>query len=101
MAVPYRVSQECEISARKTTRPDKYGFGGRLPFRDGKTAARIVRETALRVGKNLDPLAFERDMQAFVERTAGRKAADFVTVHGPFWYMVVEPADCTTPCVNT
>ena len=24
-----------------------------------------------------------------------------VTVHGPFRYMVVERADCTTPCVNT
>ena len=48
-----------------------------IAFRDGKTAARIVRETALRVAGNLDPVAFERDMQALVEKTAGRKAADF------------------------
>ena len=26
---------------------------------------------------------------------------EHVTVHGPFRYMVVERADCTTPCVNT
>ena len=48
-----------------------------IAFRDGKTAARIVRETALRIASNLDPVAFERDMQALVEKTAGRKAADF------------------------
>lgn len=48
-----------------------------IAFRDGKTAARIVRETALRVAGNLDLVAFERDMQALVEKTAGRKAIDF------------------------
>ena len=48
-----------------------------IAFRDGKTAARIVRETAIRIVKNLDELAFERDMQVLVESTAGRKAGDF------------------------
>ena len=48
-----------------------------IAFRDGKTAARIVRETALRVGNSLDPVAFEKDMQALVDKSAGRKAADF------------------------
>ena len=48
-----------------------------IAFGDGKTAARIVLETALRVGDKLDHVAFERDMQALIDKTAGRKAADF------------------------
>ena len=48
-----------------------------IAFRDGKTAARIVRETAIRVGPKLDEMAFEKDMQSLVEKSAGRKAADF------------------------
>jgi ubiquinone biosynthesis protein len=48
-----------------------------IAFRDGKTAARVVRETALHISDDLDMLAFERDMQVLVDTTAGRKAADF------------------------
>ncbi len=48
-----------------------------IAFRDGKTAARIVRETALRIGPKCNELEFERDMQTLVDKTGGRKAADF------------------------
>ena len=48
-----------------------------IAFRDGKTAAKIVRDTALRIGPKFNELEFERDMQALVEKTGGRKAADF------------------------
>lgn len=48
-----------------------------IAFRDGKTAARIVHETALRVAENWDLLAFERDMEDLIADTAGRKAAEF------------------------
>lgn len=48
-----------------------------IAFRDGKNAARIVRETALHVANNLNPTAFEHEMQALVDKTAGKKAADF------------------------
>lgn len=48
-----------------------------IAFRDSKTAAWIVKETALRIGKNFDLLAFERDMQELIADTAGRRAAEF------------------------
>ncbi len=48
-----------------------------IAFRDGKTAARIVQETALRIGREFSELEFESDMQALVDKTGGRKAADF------------------------
>lgn len=48
-----------------------------IAFRDGKSAARIVRETALRVRGELNLAAFEYDMQMLVDRTSGRKASDF------------------------
>lgn len=48
-----------------------------IAFRDGKTAARIVRETALQVSEKLNATEFECDMQVLVENAAGRKAADF------------------------
>lgn len=48
-----------------------------IACRDGRTAARIVLKTALRVADDLDPIGFERDMQTLIDKTAGRKAADF------------------------
>jgi ubiquinone biosynthesis protein len=48
-----------------------------IAFRDGETAAKIVRETAIRVPVDLDSGALEKDIQTLIDKTSGRKAADF------------------------
>jgi ubiquinone biosynthesis protein len=48
-----------------------------IAIRDGKSAARVVRETALQIGAHFDAVAFERDMQVLVDKAAGRKAGEF------------------------
>lgn len=48
-----------------------------IAFGDGRTAARIVRETAIRISEKHDIVAFERDMQSLIDKTAGRKAGEF------------------------
>jgi ubiquinone biosynthesis protein len=48
-----------------------------IAFGDGKTAARIVIDTAKRISRDFRPDLFEQDIQVLLDKTAGRKAADF------------------------
>ena len=48
-----------------------------IAVRDGHTAARITRETALRIEPEFDDIAFERDIQSLINRISGLNAADF------------------------
>lgn len=48
-----------------------------IALRDGSTAAKIVRETALRLPASLDVEAFDDDIAALVLRVGGLKARDF------------------------
>lgn len=45
---------------------------------DGATAARIVRETALRSPDNLDNASFEREIMQLIKASAGQRASDFL-----------------------
>jgi ubiquinone biosynthesis protein len=48
-----------------------------IAFKDGRTAARIVRETAARLPRNLQVERFDRDICALIERMGGLRARDF------------------------
>lgn len=48
-----------------------------IAFNDGRAAAGIVLETALRVPLELDYARFEREISALVDRSSGARAADF------------------------
>jgi ubiquinone biosynthesis protein len=48
-----------------------------IAFRDGSTAARIVRETAQYLPPNLDIKAFDDDITRLIKRVGGLKAQDF------------------------
>jgi len=45
---------------------------------DGVTAARIVRETALRMPDNLSSASFEREIVQLIKAVAGQRAAEFL-----------------------
>lgn len=45
---------------------------------DGATAARIVRETALRSPADLDSASFERELGQLIRASAGQRASDFL-----------------------
>jgi len=45
---------------------------------DGATAARIVRETALRSPDNFDNASFEREIMQLIKASAGQRASDFL-----------------------
>ncbi|HEU4713566.1 MAG TPA: AarF/UbiB family protein [Pyrinomonadaceae bacterium] len=45
---------------------------------DGATAARIVRETALRSPANLDNASFEQEIMQLIKASAGQRASDFL-----------------------
>lgn len=48
-----------------------------IAFRDGSTAARIVRETALRLPPDLDVATFDADITELIQRVGGLRARDF------------------------
>lgn len=48
-----------------------------IAFRDGSTAAKIVRETALRLPPDLSIETFERDITDLINRVGGLRARDF------------------------
>lgn len=48
-----------------------------IAFRDGTTAARIVRETAIRLPATLDVSAFDQGITDLIERVGGLRARDF------------------------
>ncbi|OPF19754.1 hypothetical protein B1L04_02930 [Microcystis aeruginosa KW] len=51
-----------------------------IAFRNGSTAARIVRETAQYLPPNLDVKAFDDDITNLIERVGGLQARDFQVV---------------------
>ncbi|MGK7942044.1 MAG: ABC1 kinase family protein [Crocosphaera sp.] len=51
-----------------------------IAFRNGKSAARIVRETAQFLPENLDVNAFDHDITRLIEQVGGLQAGDFQVV---------------------
>lgn len=71
---PYDAGFMVDISEQ--TRRSFAEFFLAIAFRDGCTAAKIVRETALRISPNLDVEAFDIDIAKLIDRVGGLKARD-------------------------
>jgi ubiquinone biosynthesis protein len=65
------------VELTETTRRSFAEFFLAIAFRDGKAAARIVRETALCLPPNLKIEFFDRDIAELINRVGGLKARDF------------------------
>lgn len=65
------------VALTEETRRSFAEFFLAIAFRDGSTAARIVRETAIRLPASLDVPAFDQDITDLIQRVGGLRARDF------------------------